>query len=44
VLVAFEPAVVSYAGLLKVFFEEHDPTQGMRHDEEVGTHARTATR
>ena len=35
VLVAFDPKVVSYADLLKVFFEEHDPTQGMRQGNEV---------
>jgi peptide-methionine (S)-S-oxide reductase len=41
VLVAFDPATVSYADLVKVFFEEHDPTQGMRQGDEVGTHARS---
>jgi peptide-methionine (S)-S-oxide reductase len=41
VLVAFDPAKTSYADLLKVFFEEHDPTQGMRQGDEVGTHARS---
>ena len=41
VLVAFDPAEVSYADLLKLFFEEHDPTQGMRQGDEVGTHARS---
>jgi peptide-methionine (S)-S-oxide reductase len=41
VLVAFDPATVTYADLLKVFFEGHDPTQGMRQGDEVGTHARS---
>jgi methionine-S-sulfoxide reductase len=37
VMVAFDPAKVSYAELLKAFFEEHDPTQGMRQGTEVGS-------
>jgi peptide-methionine (S)-S-oxide reductase len=41
VLVAFDPAKVAFADLLKLFFEEHDPTQGMRQGDELGTHARS---
>ena len=42
VMVAYNPNVVSYADLLKMFWEAHDPTQGMRQGNDVGTTYRSA--
>ncbi|WP_027056669.1 peptide-methionine (S)-S-oxide reductase MsrA [Mesorhizobium erdmanii] len=42
VLVVFDPRIVSYGDLLRLFWESHDPTQGMRQGNDVGTTYRSA--
>lgn len=42
VLVVYDPSEIAYERLLKIFWEEHDPTQGMRQGNDIGTTYRSA--
>ena len=41
VLIVFDPTIVSYADLLKIFWESHDPTQGLRQGNDIGSQYRS---
>jgi peptide-methionine (S)-S-oxide reductase len=42
VLVIYDPAVINYSALLRIFWESHNPTQGMRQGNDVGTQYRSS--
>jgi peptide-methionine (S)-S-oxide reductase len=42
VLVVFDPSIAAYEDILRVFWESHDPTQGMRQGNDIGTQYRSA--
>jgi peptide-methionine (S)-S-oxide reductase len=42
VLVVYEPKIIAFANLLRIFWENHDPTQGMRQGNDIGSQYRSA--